>query len=44
VSVLPGKVSVPVSNERYEPCLLGSGEMIGTPEEGFDVGAVYLAE
>ena len=32
------------SNERYEPCFLGSGEMIGTPEEGLDVGAVYLTE
>jgi hypothetical protein len=32
------------SNERYEPCFLASGEMIGTPEEGLDVGAVYLTE
>ncbi len=30
------------SHERYEPALFGSGEMIGTPEEGLDVGAVYL--
>jgi hypothetical protein len=29
------------SRERYEPCLLRSGEAFGTPEseEGFDVGA-----
>jgi hypothetical protein len=32
------------SNERYEPCLLASGEDDGTPEEGFDVGAVYLSD
>jgi hypothetical protein len=32
------------SSERYEPCFFGSGEMIGTPEEGLDVGAVYLNE
>jgi hypothetical protein len=30
------------SHERYEPTFFGSGEDIGTPEEGFDVGAVYL--
>ena len=30
------------SNERYEPCLFPNGEWIGTPEEGFDVGAAYL--
>jgi hypothetical protein len=30
------------SHERYERCFLRSGEMIGTPEEGLDVGAVYL--
>jgi hypothetical protein len=32
------------SDERYEPCFLQSGEMVGTPEQGFDVGAVYLTE
>jgi len=31
------------SHERYEPCFFQSGEMIGTPEEGLDVGAVYLS-
>jgi hypothetical protein len=30
------------SHERYEPACFESGEMIGTPEEGLDVGAVYL--
>ena len=30
------------SSESYKPCFLGSGEMMGTAEEGFDVGAVYL--
>jgi hypothetical protein len=30
------------SDERYEPSFFASGEQIGTPEEGFDVGAVYL--
>lgn len=30
------------SHERYEPCLFPNGEWFGTPEEGFDVGAVYL--
>ena len=30
------------SGERYEPAMLRSGEWFGTPEEGFDVGAVYL--
>lgn len=30
------------SHERYEPCFFASGEPFGTPEEGFDVGAVYL--
>ena len=31
------------SHERYEPSFFASGDAIGTPEEGFDVGAVYLA-
>ena len=30
------------SNERYEPCILPNGEWFGTPEECFDIGAVYL--
>ncbi len=30
------------SHEAYEPTFFASGEDNGTPEEGFDVGAVYL--
>jgi len=30
------------SNERYEPCMYPNGTFFGTPEEGLDVGAVYL--
>ena len=30
------------SHEAYEPTFMASGEDNGTPEEGFDVGAVYL--
>jgi len=30
------------SNERYEPSYFPNGTFIGTAEEGFDVGAVYL--
>jgi hypothetical protein len=30
------------SNERYEPSFFENGEDHGTPEEAFDVGAVYL--
>lgn len=30
------------SNERYEPCAFGNGTFFGTPEEGLDIGAVYL--
>jgi hypothetical protein len=30
------------SHERYEPTVFPGGEVFGTPEEGFDVGAVYL--
>jgi hypothetical protein len=30
------------SHEKYEPSILPSGKWIGTPEEGFDIGGVYL--
>jgi hypothetical protein len=30
------------SHERYEPTLFPTGDVFGTPEEGFDLGAVYL--
>ncbi len=30
------------SSEKYEPSFFPSGEFEGTPEDGFDVGAVYL--
>lgn len=30
------------SNERYEPSIFHSGSFMGSVEEGFDVGAVYL--
>jgi hypothetical protein len=30
------------SNERYEPCTFRNGTFHGSPEEGFEVGAVYL--
>jgi hypothetical protein len=30
------------SNERYEPCVFHNGTFFGTPEEGLDVGAMYL--
>ncbi len=30
------------SNERYEPCAFMSGEFMGTPEEAFEIGAMYL--
>jgi hypothetical protein len=32
------------SNERYEPCVFHNGMFFGTPEEGLDVGAVYLRD
>jgi hypothetical protein len=32
------------SNERYEPAIFASGDWFGTPEEGFDIGAVYLRD
>jgi len=30
------------SNDRYEPCTFPNGTFYGTPEEAFEVGAVYL--
>jgi hypothetical protein len=27
---------------KYELCILPSGDFYGTPEDGFDIGAVYL--
>jgi hypothetical protein len=30
------------SHEKYELCVFHSGDFYGTPEEAFDVGAVYL--
>lgn len=30
------------SNERYEPCVFHNGTFFGTPEEGLEVGAMYL--
>lgn len=30
------------SHERYEPCACGNGGFQGTPEDAFDVAAVYL--
>lgn len=30
------------SNERYEPCMFPNGSFFGTPEEAFEVGAMYL--
>ena len=32
------------SNEKYSPCMYPSGDWYGTPEEAFDIGAVYLDE
>jgi len=32
------------SHERYEPTFFQSGEAFGTPEEGLDVGGVYLTD
>lgn len=32
------------SSERYEPCTFHNGSFQGTPEEAFDVAAVYLEE
>ena len=30
------------SNEKYEPCIFNNGSFYGTPEEGFEIGAIYL--
>ena len=30
------------SHEKYEPCFFDSGEVFGSVEDAFDVGAVYL--
>ncbi len=30
------------SSESYKPCMFSNGTFFGTPEEAFDVGAVYL--
>jgi hypothetical protein len=30
------------SHMKFEPCIFGNGTFFGTPEEGLDVGAVYL--
>lgn len=30
------------SNERYEPSVFPHGDWFGTPEQAFDIGAVYL--
>jgi hypothetical protein len=32
------------SGERYEPSFFANGTFFGTPEEGLDVGGVYLRE
>jgi hypothetical protein len=32
------------SHEKYEPCLFHNGSWTGTPEEAFEVAAVYLRE
>ncbi len=30
------------SNQRYEPCFFGDGSSQGTPEQAFEVSAMYL--
>jgi hypothetical protein len=30
------------SHEKYEPCMFGDGSFHGTPEEAFEIAAVYL--
>ena len=32
------------SNEKYEPSMMATGSFCSTPEDGLDVGAVYLQE
>lgn len=32
------------SNERYDPSVSGNGTFFGTPEEGLDIGALYLVD
>ena len=32
------------SHEKYEPCFFDSGSDHGTPEEAFEIGAVYLQD
>ena len=32
------------SHERYEPSFFENGTFFGTPEEGLDVGAIYLQD
>jgi len=32
------------SSMKYEPAVYDNGSWLGTPEEGFDIGAVYLTE
>jgi hypothetical protein len=30
------------SNEKYEPCMFRNGTFVGTPEEAFEMSAIYL--
>jgi hypothetical protein len=30
------------SKEEYEPCIFPSGAFFGTPEEGLEIGGIYL--
>ena len=30
------------SNEKYEPCMFRNGTFVGTPEEAFEIAAIYL--
>ncbi len=32
------------SHERYEPCVFSNGSDHGTPEQAFEIGAIYLRE
>lgn len=29
---------------KYDPCVFDNGSFEGTPEEGFEVGAIYLKD